>query len=156
MKKFLLVLCALFITLSCAKAQNDSLLISFKDGHKEAIALSQLKSMSFPKVNGIDHPDNSPIFSSSALIVKENIPNPASDNTTFNFELNMQGKASISIFNNMGILIRSLQSNYCNKGDNSISWDCRDDNGILVQSGTYYYEIKFNGQAAVKKMIIIH
>jgi hypothetical protein len=156
MKKILLVLFALFITLSCAKAQNDSLVINFKDGHKEKIALTQLKRMSFPHVNGVEQQENSNLFSIPALIVKDNIPNPASDFTSFNFELNTPGKVTISIFNNLGELVRTLQNEYCSKGSNSIIWNCLDENGKAVKSGSYYYEIKFHGQTVANKMIIIN
>jgi len=63
----------------------------------------------------------------------------------------------IQIFNIKGQLVRKLDCNEvaCKNGGYTISWDCRNENGIKVSSGIYFYKLTSDNKTAIKKMLVI-
>ena len=63
----------------------------------------------------------------------------------------------IQIFNIKGQLVRKLDCNEvaCKNGRYTISWDCRNENGIKVSSGIYFYKLISDNKTAIKKMLVI-
>ena len=63
----------------------------------------------------------------------------------------------IQIFNIKGQLVRRLDCNEvaCKNGKYTISWDCRNENGIKVNSGIYFYKLISDNKTAIKKMLVI-
>jgi len=51
--------------------------------------------------------------------------------------------------------VRTLLSQYKKQGDYIISWGGKNDNGVSVASGIYYYSLKIGEQFENKKMIRI-
>jgi len=85
-----------------------------------------------------------------------NYPNPFNPSTTFEFSIQIDSKIDLSIFNVKGQKIRTLIQNDFAKGNHSILWNGKDDNGKSVSSGLYYYTLKVNGKAeAVKKCLLL-
>jgi hypothetical protein len=85
----------------------------------------------------------------------QNAPNPArrSIGTTIHYSLATAGKATISIFDVAGRRVREIEL-YSKSGENQISWDCRDQNGRLVPSGVYFYQLCSPGFSSEKKMLV--
>jgi len=65
-----------------------------------------------------------------------------SDKVNLGFELPQDvASGTITITDSMGNLIRTIQKGGLNKGYNSISWDGRNNSGVLVPPGRYYYAV---------------
>jgi len=88
-----------------------------------------------------------------------NYPNPVHNGlTNISFALSKDDKnTEIQIFNIKGQLVRKLDCNEvaCKNGKYTISWDCRNENGIRVSSGIYFYKLISDNKTAVKKMLVI-
>ncbi len=63
------------------------------------------------------------------------------ESSTIKFSLNESNNISIKIFDTKDHLIEELLNGNLNKGSYSLSWDCKDINGISVEKGVYYYHI---------------
>ena len=88
-----------------------------------------------------------------------NYPNPVHNGlTNISFALSKDDKnTEIQIFNIKGQLVRKLDCNEvaCKNGKYTISWDCRNENGIKVSSGIYFYKLISDNKTAIKKMLVI-
>lgn len=65
-----------------------------------------------------------------------------SGQVTLGFELPRDvASATITITDSMGNLVRTIQKGGLGKGYNTVLWDGRNNSGILVPSGRYYYVV---------------
>ena len=53
---------------------------------------------------------------------------------------------SLKVFNITGQLVRTLVDESRAGGAYEVAWDGRDDSGIAVSSGTYFYELRADGR----------
>ncbi len=69
-------------------------------------------------------------------------PNPFSKETTIEFSLNEMEKVSVSIYNELGQLVKNLlMGNSINPGKFQVIWDGTDNSGSDATNGTYFYSI---------------
>ena len=83
-------------------------------------------------------------------------PNPFSKETTIEFSLNTPEKVSVSIYNELGQLVKILlNENSVNYGKFQVIWDGTDNSGANAANGTYFYKIKMeSGAIESGKMIL--
>jgi len=144
------ILIALVFAITC-KAESDTLVIKLKNNQIEKIAVSQIQKIQFENITGVEEQLKIPI----GLAVKGNYPNPFTDQTSIEFEIASSGNVLILIYDNSGNHIQSLKCENCIEGKNTLQWDCKDSKGSRVQSGVYFYEVRFNNEVQSKKMILI-
>ncbi|MDP8238559.1 MAG: T9SS type A sorting domain-containing protein [Candidatus Hatepunaea meridiana] len=75
-------------------------------------------------------------------------PNPANGSVTISFSVQLQRSNQIRIFDISGRIIR-LMNDVQGK---SIVWDCKDNRGIVVPSGVYYFGLKDGYRSSVTLM----
>ncbi len=75
-----------------------------------------------------------------------NYPNPFNPETQIRLELPQAGEVKLTVFNITGVEIRRLHSGTLAAGYHTFSWDGRDDRGLQVTSGIYFY--RFEAKAA--------
>ena len=92
----------------------------------------------------------------------KNYPNPFNPSTTIEYELALSGDLlgsnhTLNIYNMLGQLVRSW--NFLNAQtniQNSIIWDGRNQAGVNVQSGIYFYELTAGTQTSLTgKMLLV-
>ncbi len=105
---------------------------------------------------GIDEPDTSFI---RKLYLFQNKPNPFSSSTTITFisaDYDRIKDYTLSIYNTKGQLVKRY---YGSKDDfwvkTKIVWDGTDEQGRQVAPGTYLYKLEYNGNAVVRKMVLL-
>jgi len=101
----------------------------------------------------------SPPPTPAGFILRQNYPNPINTDTNIPYELPRSLIVTIKIYNVTGRGVRTLDEGYKVAGlylsqDRAARWDGRDDNGIMVASGVYFYCLKAGEFTAVKKMIV--
>ncbi len=84
--------------------------------------------------------------------LSQNYPNPFNPRTTIKYTLKDDGHVELAIFNIRGQLVRSLVSSEQSAGVYSMMWDAKDDNGVSLPSGIYFYRIRSNEFESIKKM----
>lgn len=87
--------------------------------------------------------------------LEQNYPNPFNPSTKIDYSVSSYEKVQIQIFNSNGELLRTLINNDLGTGNYSVTWNGRDDNGNLVSSGIYYYQLQVGNLTQAKKMILI-
>ncbi len=72
----------------------------------------------------------------------QNYPNPFNPTTNIHYQVPMNAKIIIKIYNILGQDIRTLVDKHQETGNYLIQWDGKDQNGNLVPSGLYFYQMK--------------
>lgn len=69
-------------------------------------------------------------------------PTPFKDQTRISFSLPLEGSVSLGVYNLLGARVRTLVSGTKPAGSQSATWDGRDEKGLLVPGGVYFFELK--------------
>jgi len=85
----------------------------------------------------------------------QNYPNPFNPETEIRFRLPEAGHAVVRIYNTLGQEIRTLTDREYEAGFHSIRWDGKDNNGNLVASSIYLFQLKAGVFSQIKKMSLI-
>jgi adhesin/invasin len=90
----------------------------------------------------------------------QNFPNPFNPETWIPYQLKEESDVVISIYNTAGDLIRELNLGHKSAGfyvssDRAAYWDGMNKDGETVSSGVYFYSIRTNDFADVRKLTIL-
>ena len=85
----------------------------------------------------------------------QNYPNPFNPKTTINYQLPIASFVELTIYNMLGQKVCSLVSGMQKAGFYTISWNGKNDQGILMSSGVYFYSLQAIEFLEYKKMILI-
>lgn len=78
-----------------------------------------------------------------------NHPNPFNPTTTISFSIPEKSNVDLIIHNIKGQKIKTLINENLTKGSHSITWNGKDEHGISVSSGLYFYKIVINNDFEV-------
>jgi hypothetical protein len=87
--------------------------------------------------------------------LNQNYPNPFNLSTEIAFQVPVESKVNLKIYNTRGRLVRSLVDGILNKGLYNIRWDGKDEAGNEVASGIYFYKLAAGEFTSVKKMVLL-
>jgi hypothetical protein len=136
-------------------AQTDSMFVEKTDGSIRGYPISVISQIAFSGtplgVHEYELLEN--VFGSFTLY--QNYPNPFNPRTNVQYSLPRPGDVEVNIFDIGGRLVRSLLRSHQQAGTQSIVWDSRNDVGGVVASGTYFYQVLFDGSSLVKKLVLI-
>ena len=93
------------------------------------------------------------IQSESRLI--GNFPNPFNPSTSIRYQVSGITHVEINVYNVRGQLVRSLVNAEYPIGEHDVIWDGRDDNGLSVGSGVYFYRMKTNNGSEIRRMALM-
>ncbi len=85
----------------------------------------------------------------------QNYPNPFYPATTISFTLPVQSMVNLQVFNLNGQLVTTLVNRKFPAGTSHITWDGKDMNGGIMDSGLYFYRLKSQDFVQVKSMTLI-
>ncbi len=85
----------------------------------------------------------------------QNYPNPFNPATNITFAMPHPEYVRLSIYNSLGQLVATLVDAQFSSGVYSIHWDGRADDGHLVDSGLYLYQLQAGAFIDTKKMMFI-
>ncbi len=83
----------------------------------------------------------------------QNYPNPFNKGTVINYNIPTSSKVIISIYNLSGQRIKNLIEADKLAGYHTVCWDGRDDQGDVVTSGVYVFQIKAGNFVGTKKLV---
>jgi hypothetical protein len=90
----------------------------------------------------------------SAFALHPAYPNPFNPATNLSFTLPEAASYSLNIYNVAGQLVRSY-SGVGSTGLNVVTWDGKDNAGVEVSSGVYFYKLMASGFSATEKMVMM-
>jgi hypothetical protein len=82
-------------------------------------------------------------------------PNPCKLACTIPFEIPEACRVSLSVFDVSGTLIRTLVEGERTRGPHREVWDGRDEHGIALPSGVYFYALEIPKGKTVKKIVLL-
>ena len=82
-------------------------------------------------------------------------PNPFNPTVNLNFVLYQNEVMEISVFNIQGKKVRSLYSDWMNRGTHNIIWDGKEDAGQSVPSGLYFISFKTSSYTETRKISLV-
>ncbi len=114
----------------------------YEDGESEP---SNTVEVTIPCV-GIDNE----IISYNDIFLKQNFPNPFSQNTTISYYISTSTNVKLQIYNVKGELISTLFDEYKLPDDYSVVWNAKN-----MSSGIYFYKLETDNGSITKKMLIV-
>jgi len=91
----------------------------------------------------------------TAFELSQNYPNPFNPSTNISFALPEQTDVSLEVFNILGKKVRLLINESFAAGQHTVVWDGRNDNGVEVASGVYFYRMQTETTFQTKKMLFL-
>lgn len=90
----------------------------------------------------------------------QNYPNPLrasllNSETTIRFQLPAPAEVTVKIYNAMGQPIRILAEGKRTAGAHQLTWDGRDDRGLRVSGGVYFYAIRAGAFRQTRKIVFL-
>ncbi|UCF63987.1 MAG: T9SS type A sorting domain-containing protein [bacterium] len=85
----------------------------------------------------------------------QNYPNPFNPTTTIRFSLGAAEKVKLEIFNVLGQRIGTLLDRWLPAGKYREIWDARNEAGLKLGSGIYFYRITAGDYVQTRKMILL-
>ncbi|MFQ6032538.1 MAG: T9SS type A sorting domain-containing protein [Candidatus Zixiibacteriota bacterium] len=87
--------------------------------------------------------------------LSQNYPNPFNPETHISFSLPKRKEVSLEVYNVYGQKVRTLLNTTLPVGWYKVTWDGKDDEGISVASGVYFYRLLAGDKMYTKKMILM-
>jgi serine protease AprX len=91
----------------------------------------------------------------TSYVLSQNYPNPFNGQTKINFVSSGKQSAELIVYDILGQKIRILFNSVPGVGLNTISWDGKNEDGLGVSSGVYYYVLKIGEDYFSKKMVLL-
>ena len=91
----------------------------------------------------------------STFELYQNYPNPFNPATMIRFSLAHRVKVKLEIFNLLGQRVKTLVDAALAPGQHRLIWDGRNDAGLRVSSGVYFYRLKAGDYVKSRKMVLI-
>lgn len=85
----------------------------------------------------------------------QNYPNPFNPETQINYALPQDCQVRITVYNLLGQRVRTLVDEPQSAGYRTVHWDGKDEQGVDVASGVYFYKIKAGDFVDSKKMLLL-
>ena len=91
----------------------------------------------------------------TAFSVNQNFPNPFNPVTTLEYSIPENMVVQVTIYDNMGRLVKNLFNASKRAGTNRIQWNATDNMNQPVPTGMYIYRIQAGNQVETNKMIYL-
>jgi parallel beta-helix repeat protein len=97
-------------------------------------------------------PSNPP----TGFALEQNYPNPFNSPTTFiRYRLHHPSRVELSIHTILGQKVRTLVEQDQRAGEFVLRWDGRDDRGVALSNGVYFFRLQTDHSLATKKMLLM-
>jgi len=91
----------------------------------------------------------------TSFSVSQNYPNPFNPATQFRFHLPRASHVKTEIFNILGQRVKTLVGERRRAGTHVVDWDGKDERGLGVSSGIYFYRMTAGDFSDIKKMLLL-
>ena len=85
----------------------------------------------------------------------QNYPNPFNPTTSIGFYLAARASVTLAIYDVRGARVRLLTADARPEGRHVVQWDGKNDAGVRVGSGVYYYRLEAGKETFTKKLVVV-
>lgn len=89
------------------------------------------------------------------IFLDQNKPNPFNPVTEIGYSLPVSCRVRLVVYNILGQKVATLVDEYQSACSKVVRWDGRDDNGLNVVSGVYFYRLQAGRSTDMKKMVLL-
>jgi serine protease len=90
-----------------------------------------------------------------AYRLEQNRPNPFNPITEITYVVPVDGHVELTVYDLAGRRVKELVAESMSAGKNVATWDGRDDSGLQVPSGLYFYKYVTSGKTVSRKMTLL-
>jgi len=85
------------------------------------------------------------------------VPNPAhaGERVSIKFSIAKEGMARLEVFDLAGRRVTTLQNSFHSEGNYSANWDGKDERGIPISPGVYFYRLESADGLLSRKLLIM-
>ncbi len=83
------------------------------------------------------------------------MPNPFTESTRISFSLAGPEAVTLTVYNVLGKLVRTLVNDIRLGGQHTVGWDGRDDAGVRVASGVYMYALEAGSSRDARSVVVV-
>jgi flagellar hook assembly protein FlgD len=87
--------------------------------------------------------------------LSQNFPNPFNPTTTIGYSIPVSGHTSLAIYNLAGQKVRTLVNGMQAPSFYKVVWDGKNESGMTVATGTYFYKLVSGNYSKIVKMTLI-
>jgi len=87
--------------------------------------------------------------------LSQNYPNPFNPNTVINYFLPKDAYVEVSVYDILGNRIKELVNQNQKFGTKVVTWDAKNNRGLLVPAGVYLLTVEVDNIKQIKKMILL-
>ena len=91
----------------------------------------------------------------ASFTLSQNYPNPFNGATVIPFDLPRHSHAELSVYNLEGKLVTNLIDRELSAGMYRVTWNGRNNSGVPVASGVYFYRLSANTSVLSRKMLLL-
>lgn len=91
----------------------------------------------------------------NSFVLHPNYPNPFNPETQIRFEMPYAGNVDLSIYNLLGMKVKTLYAGQKSAGVFEFKWDGKNDHNQSVSGGVYIYKLQSGQQMQMRKMILL-
>jgi hypothetical protein len=103
-----------------------------------------------------DYPVDLPKTVLSVNDLRQNYPNPFNPTTTIKYQVKVDGRVTLNVYNVAGQLIRTLVDETVKAGlIHEVKWNGDNNAGSRVSSGVYFYKLTTGDYTQTKKMVVL-
>ncbi|MCL2063194.1 MAG: T9SS type A sorting domain-containing protein [Candidatus Cloacimonetes bacterium] len=114
-----------------------------------------LQEYIFDRIKNLDKKEDIKNLVSVMDIEMGNYPNPFNPETMINFNLAVSGEVNLEIFNIRDQKVRVLMDELMPAGSHEILWNGRNEYGLEVASGVYFYRLQTENETFIRRMMLI-
>jgi len=85
----------------------------------------------------------------------QNYPNPFNLSTTIDYSLSVPSQVSLKVYNIAGQTVRTLVDEAMPAGNHTVTWDGTNNDGTIIASGIYFYQLRTEQFTGAKKMLLV-
>ena len=87
--------------------------------------------------------------------LQKNYPNPFNPETTIRYSLSEAVPIKLDVYNIKGQLVRKLVNEPKAAGNYTVVWNGKDEQGMNVSSGIYFYRMQTKNYSSTQKMMLM-
>ena len=129
------------------------------DGNPELIVNHRIGSVDNIEIWGdgtsVGISGSSPAYSPQTYTLSQNYPNPFNPATKIEYAVQQSGHVIIRVYNLRGEIVRTIVDEQLSMGEYVAVWDGKNETGISVASGQYFYQLSVGDFVTSKKLLLL-
>jgi len=98
---------------------------------------------------------NEPPPAPATFALEQNYPNPFNPSTRIGYSISNASQVALKIYSLLGQQVRTLVDEKQNPNTYEVTWDGRDDGGVSMPTGIYFYQIRAGNEVATRRMLFL-